>query len=108
MGHHLFPPILFYSCLQDVPIHRKNGLRNEGGRNATKNKVVVFLINTLALRSLSDGVSVQMERSLFSGPDLFLNVRAPRPMCCNSGGSSVIHVSLVCTAGASYAPKLLC
>lgn len=56
---------------------------------------------TLALRSLSAGVSVQMERSLFSGPDLFLNVRAPKPMCCSSGGSSVIHVSLVSTSGPS-------
>lgn len=60
-----------------------------------------FLLITLALRSLSAGVSVQMERSLFSGPDFFLKVRAPKPMCCSSGGSSVIHVSLVTTSGVS-------
>lgn len=56
---------------------------------------------TLDLRSLSAGVSVQMERSLFSGPDFFLKVRAPKPMCCSSGGSSVIQDSRTGTSGAS-------
>ena len=60
-------------------------------------------VPTCSLRSRSAGVSVHMERSLFSGPAFFLKVLAarPRPMCCNSGGSSVIHVSLATTSGAS-------
>lgn len=104
-GHHLSPPHL-PSFLQGAPkvqyreiIYQFQHASQRWPISSVKTSR--FSVTTLALRSLSAGVSVQMERSFFSGPDLFLKVRAPKPMCCSSGGSSVIHVSLVSTSGVS-------
>lgn len=61
---------------------------------------------TLAFLSLSAGVSVQIDLS----PDLssarLLNVLGPNPKFFNSGGSSVIHDSLVTCLGSSFAKEV--
>lgn len=50
---------------------------------------------TLAFFSLSAGVSVQTDRSPDLSSALLLKVLGPRPKSFISGGSSVIHDSLV-------------
>lgn len=61
---------------------------------------------TLAFLSLSAGVSVHIDLS----PDLssarLLNVLGPNPKLFNSGGSSVIHDSLVTCLGSSFAKEV--
>lgn len=116
VGHCLSPPHSF-SFPQGVPIDQEEVHEIWAGNREYRLhdvwwewpiiniKMCYFSLTTLAFRSLSAGVSVQIERSLFSGPDLFLKVRAPKPMCCSSGGSSVIHVSLVSTSGVSCSCK---
>lgn len=74
-----------------------------GYKHSTKIISTALVVRrALALRSRSAGVSVQMERSLSSGPDRFLKLRAPRPMCWSSGGSSVIQASRESSLGLLY------
>lgn len=57
---------------------------------------------TLAFLSLSAGVSVQIDLSPDLSSVLLLNVLGPNPKFFNSGGSSVIHDSLVTCLGSSF------